>query len=77
MSRRSKKGSSLFGTLSHPLARSADDIKQRRLARRYQRWSEVDPLDDYARRARYGLAAALGLFLLLAALVVVGLIFAR
>jgi hypothetical protein len=59
------------------LARSADELKQRRLARRYQHWSEVDPLDDYARRAGYGLAIALGLFLLLAALVVVGLVFAR
>ena len=70
-------GSSLFGTLSHPLARSATELKQRRSARRWQRWSEVDPIDDYARRARFGVALAFALFFLLVILLVVGLVIAR
>ncbi len=52
-------------------------IKQRRLARRYQRWTEVEPEDDYVRWAGIGVVTALGLFLLLIVLVVVGLVIAR
>jgi hypothetical protein len=54
-----------------------ESMRQRRLGRRYQRWTEVEPEDDYARWARLGVAVAGGLFLLVAALVVVGLVFAR
>jgi ElaB/YqjD/DUF883 family membrane-anchored ribosome-binding protein len=52
-------------------------IKQRRLARRYQRWTEVEAEDDYVRWAGIGVVTALGLFLLLIVLVVVGLVIAR
>jgi hypothetical protein len=54
-----------------------ENLRQRRLGRRYQRWSEVDPEDDYARWAGAGMIAALGLFLLVVVLVVVGLVVAR
>jgi hypothetical protein len=73
--RASKKGSDSFGTLSHSWARSA--FRQRRLARRYQHWTEHEPEEDYARRASFGVAVAIGLFLLLIVLVVVGLVVAR
>jgi hypothetical protein len=51
-------------------------LRQRRLARRYQRWTEVEPLDDYARWAGLGTAVVVGIFLLVVALVVVALVFA-
>jgi hypothetical protein len=54
-----------------------EQLRQRRLGRRYQRWTEVEPEDDYARWAGLGAAVAVGLFLLVAALVVVGLVLAR
>ena len=54
-----------------------EGIRQRRLGRRYQRWSEVEPEDDYARWSGLGTAIAAGFFVLVAALVVVGLLFAR
>jgi hypothetical protein len=54
-----------------------EGIKQRRLARRYRRWTEVEPEDDYVRWAGIGVVAALGLFLLLIVLVVVGLVIAH
>ena len=54
-----------------------DNIRQRRLGRRYQRQSEAEPEEDYARWAGLGTAVAVGLFLLVAALVVVGLVLAR
>jgi hypothetical protein len=54
-----------------------ENMRQRRLGRRYQRWSEVDPEEDYARWAGAGMVAVLGLFLLVVALVVVGLVVAR
>ena len=53
------------------------DLRERRRARRWQRWTEVDPLDDYARPFGIGAAAALVLFVLIIALVVVGLVAAR
>ena len=59
------------------MTRILTELKQRRLARRWQHWSEVDPLDDYARRARFGAALAVAFFLLLVILVVVGLVLAR
>jgi hypothetical protein len=54
-----------------------EQLRQRRLGRRYQRWSEIEPEDDYARWAGLGTAVAVGLFLLVILLVVVGLVFAR
>ncbi len=59
------------------MTRIIHELKQRRLGRRWQHWSEVDPVDDYARRAGVGVAIAFALFLLLAALVVVGFLVAR
>ena len=59
------------------MTRILSELKQRRLARRWQHWSEVDPLDDYARRAGFGVALAFVFFLLLATLLVVGLVVAR
>jgi hypothetical protein len=53
------------------------ELRERRPARRWQRWSEVEPLGDYARRFGIGAAAALALFIVLIALVVVGLVVAR
>jgi hypothetical protein len=53
------------------------DFRQRRRARRWQRWTEVEPLDDYARTFGIGAGAALLLFLAVIALVVVGLVVAR
>ena len=53
------------------------DLRERRRARRWQRWTEVDPLDDYARRFAIGAGAALMLFVVVIALVVVGLVVAR
>jgi hypothetical protein len=54
-----------------------ENLRQRRLGRRYQRWTEVEPEDDYARWAGIGTAVAIALFLLVGALIVVGLVFAR
>ena len=45
-------------------------LKQRRDARRWQRWSEVDPEDDYLRWARFGAFVVVGLGLLVVAVVV-------
>ena len=59
------------------MTRIIHELKQRQLGRRWQHWSEVDPVDDYARRAGVGVAIAFALFLLLAALVVVGFLVAR
>ena len=59
------------------VTRGRTAIKQRRLGRRYQRWTEVEPEDDYARWAGLGTAVAVALFVLVIALVVVGLVFAR
>jgi hypothetical protein len=54
-----------------------ENLRQRRLGRRYQRWTEVEPDEEYARWAGLGTAVAVALFLLVAALVVVGLLLAR
>jgi hypothetical protein len=51
--------------------------RQRRLGRRYQRWTEVEPEEDYARWAGLVAAVAVTLFVLVVALVVVGLVLAR
>ncbi len=52
-------------------------IGERLRARRWQRWTEVDPDDDYTRAAGIGAALAVGLFLLVIGLVVVGFVVAR
>ena len=56
------------------MSRIVEQLKQRRLGRRWQRWSEVDPLDDYARRAGIGVAVVFGIFLLLLTLFVLALV---
>jgi hypothetical protein len=53
------------------------DLRERRRARRWQRWTEVEPLDDYARWFGIGAVATLVLFVIVIALVVVGLVVAR
>ena len=52
-------------------------IRDRLRARRYQRWTEIEPEDDYARKARTGVIAVVTTSLLVAALVVVGFVIAR
>jgi hypothetical protein len=54
--------------------RIVEALRQRRNARRWQRWSEVDPLDEVAHRSRLGVAIFFGLFLLLVAAVVFALV---
>ncbi len=53
------------------------ELLGRRRARRWQRWSEVAPEDDYLRWARAGTIIATAFFLLLFGLIVVGLVFLR
>jgi hypothetical protein len=57
--------------------RVIDDLLTRRRARRWQRWTEVDPQEDYARRAGIGTAIAGVFFVLVIAVIVLGLVFAR
>ncbi len=52
-------------------------LRQRRAARRWQRWTEVDPEDELARRAGIGVAFVLVFFGLLIVLVILGLVVAR
>jgi len=56
------------------MTRIVKDLKQRRDARRWQRWSEVDPFDEAGKRARYSVAVFVGLFVLLVAAVVLALV---
>jgi hypothetical protein len=53
------------------------DIKQRREARRWQRWSEVDPEVELRRRARVLGWFAVTFLAGVIALVVIGLVVAR
>lgn len=53
------------------------DLKRRRDARRWQRWSEDDPLDELGRRAGVVAKVAVTLFVVVIVLVVVGLVVAR
>jgi hypothetical protein len=57
--------------------RVIDDLLNRRRARRWQRWTEIEPEEDYMRRAGIGTAIAGAFFVLLIAVIVVGLVFAR
>jgi len=57
--------------------RIVDSYKERRRGRKWQRWTEVDPLDEYGRWAGIGTAVAVALFVLLLALVIVGFLVAR
>jgi hypothetical protein len=53
------------------------DLNERRRARRWQRWTEVEPLDDYARRFGIGAMITALFFVAVIALVVLGLVVAR
>jgi len=53
------------------------ELLRRRRARRWQRWSEVEPEEDYLRWARAGTIAATTFFLLLFGTLVIGLVFLR
>ena len=57
--------------------RVIDDLLTRRRARRWQRWTEIEPEEDYVRRAGIGTAIVSAFFVLLIAVIVVGLVFAR
>jgi hypothetical protein len=46
----------------------------RRAARRWQRWSEVEPEEDWLRWARAGTIVATAFFLLIVAAIVVALV---
>ena len=58
--------------LSHKLSQ----VRNRHQARRWQRWTEVAPEDDFARRAGILTAIAVAFMLILLAAIVVGLILA-
>jgi hypothetical protein len=53
------------------------DLRRRRDARRWQRWTEVEPEEELHRRAGVVTAIGVALFALLIAVVVVGLVAAR
>jgi hypothetical protein len=52
------------------------DFRRRREAKRWQRWTEVDPEEDFARRAGIFTMIFVVFMLLLVVLVVVGLVLA-
>ena len=54
-----------------------DDLLTRRRARRWQRWTEIEPEEDYVRRAGIGTAIAVAFFVLVIAVIVIGLVLAR
>ena len=53
------------------------ELLSRRRARRWQRWSEVVPEEDYLRWARAGAVVATAFLFLLFALIVVALVVLR
>jgi hypothetical protein len=57
--------------------RGVDELLTRRRARRWQRWSEVEPEEDYARWAGIGAAIAGMLLFGVFVMIVVGLVFLR
>jgi hypothetical protein len=57
--------------------RVIDDLLTRRRARRWQRWTEVEPEEDYVRRAGIGTAIWGVFFVLVIGVIVVGLVLAR
>ena len=52
------------------MSRIVESVKQRRAARRWQRWSENDPLEELGERARWGVVVVLVLVVLFVAAVV-------
>ena len=50
------------------------ELLSRRRARRWQRWSEVTPEDDYLRWARAGTIVATGFLLIVVAAIVIALV---
>jgi hypothetical protein len=53
------------------------DLRRRRGARRWQRWTEVEPEEDLHRRAGIVTAIFVVFFVLLIAVIVIGLVAAR
>ena len=53
------------------------DLRRRRGARRWQRWTEVEPEEDLHRRAGIVTAIFVVCFVLLIAVIVIGLVAAR
>jgi hypothetical protein len=56
--------------------RAVGEYRRRRQARRWQRWSEVEPEDDFVRRAGVVTTIFIVLMLLLLVLIVVGVVLA-
>jgi hypothetical protein len=54
-----------------------DPLLARRRARRWQRWAEVDPEDEWARLAGIGTGIAIVFFVLVFGMIIVGLVFLR
>jgi len=54
------------------VSRILESVKQRRAARRWQRWYENDPLEELGQRARWGVVA----FFAIVVLFVVAVVFA-
>ena len=52
-------------------------VRNRLRARRWQRWSEVDPDEDWERRSTIGTIVFVVFFVLLIGVIVVGLLAAR
>jgi hypothetical protein len=57
--------------------RVVGELLTRRRARRWQRWTEVEPEADYARRAGIGAAVATVFMVGVFGMIVVGLVFLR
>jgi len=53
------------------------ELINRRRARRWQRWSETEPEQDYLRWARVGTIVATAFFVLLFGAIIIGLVFLR
>ena len=53
------------------------ELCTRRRARRWQRWTEVDPEADYAGRAGIGTAIGIAFLGLVFGMIIVGLVFLR
>jgi hypothetical protein len=65
------------GSTARSNVRAIDELLTRRRARRWRRRTEVEPEEDYVRRAGIGTAIAGAFFLLVIAVIVVGLVLSR
>ena len=56
------------------MSRIVESVKQRRAARRWQRWSENDPLEELGARSRWIVVALFAIVMLFVAAVVFALV---